>query len=83
MTRRATPPSQAARNTGRAAHDTRQTHENQQEFNRREQQRGTQRSETQVEGGQRRDDGGSLAPAPTEPVREQGDAKRPYRRAGH
>jgi hypothetical protein len=36
--------------------------ENRQDFGNREFQRGTQRNETQIEGGQRRDDGGSLAP---------------------
>lgn len=83
MARTPTPPPQQARDTSRAAHDTRQTHENRQDFSRREQQRGTQRSETQVEGGLRHDDGGSYSPAPTPPVKEQGDAKRPYKRAGH
>jgi hypothetical protein len=36
--------------------------ENRQDFGNREFQRGTQRNENQIEGGQRRDDGGSIAP---------------------
>lgn len=83
MARTPTPPPQQARDTSRAASDTRQTHQNQQDFSRREQQRGTQRSETQTEGGLRRDDGGSYAPAPGAPDKERGDKKRPYKRAGH
>lgn len=75
-------PEQAARDTSRRAHDLRHTNDNPQDFSRREVQRGTQRNETQIEGGRRHDDGGSYAPEPLRPEQEQGDARRPHKRAG-
>jgi hypothetical protein len=76
------PPQEQARTTSRAAQATNHTHKNQQDFSRRDVKRGTQRSETQTEGGQRRDDAGNLAPDPARPEQEHGDDKRPYKRAG-
>jgi hypothetical protein len=75
-------PADTRREQSRQAHDTRQTHQNRQDFDRREVQRGTQRSELQTEGGRRHDDGGSYRPDPGRYEQEQGDDRRPYKRAG-
>lgn len=83
MTRKRDPLPQHSRDQSRADRDTRQTHENRQDFSRREVKHGTQRSETQTEGGQRRDDAGNYTPDPGRPELEHGDNKRPYKRAGH
>lgn len=82
MPRDNTPPSQQAREQSRADHAAHTPDKDAQDFGRREIQRGTQRSETQIEGGRRHDDAGSHAPEPGRPEKEQGDAKRPYKRAG-
>lgn len=82
MSRPTTPPDQKARDASRAAHDTRRTLENRQDFGRREIQHGTPRNETQIEGAARRDDAGNNAPQPGRPEQEEGDERRPYKRAG-
>lgn len=82
MTRRSPPSPQKARTASRVAHDTRHTNANSQDFSRREIQHGTQRSETQSEGGPRRDDAGNLAPQSGRPEQESGDERRPYKRSG-
>lgn len=76
------PSGQGALDNSRRAHDVRRSNDNPQDFSRREVQRGTQRNETQVEGGGRRNDGGSPASVPQGPEQEQGDARRPHKRAG-
>lgn len=83
MTRKRDSRPQHSRDQSRADHDTRQTHENRQDFSRREVKHGTQRSETQAESGQRHDDAGNYTPDPGHPEHERGDAKRPFTRAGH
>jgi hypothetical protein len=75
------PPQQTRRDQSRSAQTTNQNPHNQQSFASREVQRGTQRNETQTEGGQRRNDGGSID-AGEQGQAEHGDDKRPYKRAG-
>lgn len=83
MTRKPDSVPQHSRDQSRTDHDTRRSNENQQDFSRRDVKHGTQRSETQTESGQRHDDAGNLTPDPGLPEHERGDAKRPYKRAGH
>lgn len=60
MARQRRNPRDQARETSREAQTTRRG-EVRQDFGTREFQRGTQRNETQIEGGQRRDDAGNIA----------------------
>lgn len=78
---------QKARETSRSMQNTNINPHYQQDFASREIQHGTERSETQIEGGQRRNDAGDKEPAPQEQrspqdVEERGDARREYKRAG-
>lgn len=72
---------QTRRDQSLAAQTTNSNPHNQQSFASRDIQRGTQRSETQSEGGRRRNDAGSIDDVPQNDT-EHGDDKRPYKRAG-
>ncbi|MDF2446023.1 MAG: hypothetical protein K0S46_1259 [Moraxellaceae bacterium] len=74
-------PEQTRRDQSRSAQTTNRNPHQQQSFASRDIQRGTQRSETQVEGGQRRNDGGSPDTGAQNQT-EHGDDKRPHKRAG-
>lgn len=83
MVRHNTPPAQKARDTSRAATDTRQTHENRQEGGRRDGEYGHQRAQAKTGEGLPPTEGAGQAATPAQPETERGDAKRPYKRAGH
>lgn len=81
MSRPQTPPDQAARQQQQSDRATNDNPHHRRDFASREVQRGTQRNETQIEGGARRNDGGSVDDG-TPRGAEHGDDKRPYKRAG-
>lgn len=62
MSRRRDTPQQKARETSREARATAHGRHDRQDYSDRDFQHGTQRNETQIEGGQRRNDAGSLEP---------------------
>lgn len=81
MTRPRTPPGQAARQQQRSDRATNDNPHEHQDFASRPVQRGTERNETQIEGGARRNDAGSIDDG-TPHAAEHGDDRRPYKRAG-